>query len=127
MNFRDQPVECTVCAKPFIFTVTEQRRLHESGQPVFDPESNEIVALKKCPSCRLRDPETGRWTGRIKWFSHEKGYGFIVKPDANEIFFHRSQVVDEPLVELKEGASVTFEEVETDRGSEARQVRVESE
>jgi len=127
MNFRDQPVECTVCGKPFIFTVTEQRRLHELGQPVFDPESREIVAPKKCPSCRLRDPETGRWTGRIKWFSHEKGYGFIVKPDADEIFFHRSQVVDEPLAELKEGASVTFEEVETDRGSEARQVRVESE
>jgi CspA family cold shock protein len=127
MNFRDRLVECTVCGKKFVFTVTEQRQLHESGHAVLDPETNEIVPPEKCPSCRLRDPETGRWTGRIKWFSYEKGYGFIVKPDADEIFFHRSQVIDEPLVELKEGAPVTFEEVDTDRGAEARQIRVGAE
>ena len=128
MNFRDRPVTCSACEKMYIFTVTEQRQLSESGQAVLDPQSNEIVPPTNCPSCRLRDPETGRWSGRIKWFSHEKGYGFIAKPDSsNEVFFHRSQVVDEPPVSLEEGAPVTFEQVSTDRGEEARQVRVESE
>jgi CspA family cold shock protein len=73
----------------------------------------------------VRDPESGRWSGRIKWFSLEKGYGFIVKPDAGEIFFHRSQVLDAALDSLQEGATVTFEQIVTDRGTEARKVRVE--
>jgi CspA family cold shock protein len=126
MNFRDRPVSCSECDKTFIFTVTEQRRLQESGQDVRDPQSNEIVPPSSCPSCRQRDPKTGRWSGQIKWFNPEKGYGFIVKPNADEIFFHRSQVIDEPLVSLDEGSSVTFEQVSTDRGEEARQVKVES-
>ena len=127
MNFRDRPETCSACGKTYFFTVTEQRQLSESGQAVLDPQSNEIVPAANCPSCRLRDPETGRWSGRIKWFSDEKGYGFIAKPDFNEVFFHRSHVVDEPPVSLEEGASVTFEQVSTERGEEARQVQVESE
>jgi CspA family cold shock protein len=126
MNFRDRPVTCSVCGKTYIFTVTEQRQLSESGQAVLDPQADEIEPPANCPSCRLRDPETGRWSGRIKWFSQEKGYGFIAKPNSDEVFFHRSQVVDEPLVSLEEGTPVTFEQVSTDRGEEARQVQVES-
>ena len=125
MNYRDQPVICAVCGKTFIFTVTEQRQLQRSHRDAYDPQTDQIIAPTRCPSCRLRDPETGRWSGRIKWFSYEKGYGFIVKPNADEIFFHRSQVIDEPLVSLQEGAAVTFEQIVTDRGTEAQQVRVE--
>ncbi len=127
MNFRDKPVTCTVCGKTFIFTVTEQRQLYQSGQAAVEPHSNEIVPPTRCPSCRLQDAETGRWFGRIKWFSYEKGYGFIVKPNADEIFFHRSQVVDESMVSLDEGVPVSFEQISTEKGEEAQQVRVESE
>ncbi len=116
MNFRDQRLTCTVCAKAFIFTVTEQRQLVESGQ--------EAVPPAQCSTCRTRDPETGRWTGRVKWFSGEKGYGFIVKPDGDEIFFHRSQVIDGLLVSIEEGTQVTFDQVSTERGAEANQVKV---
>jgi CspA family cold shock protein len=117
MNFRDQQLTCTVCGKTFIFTVTEQRKLHESGQ--------EEVSTK-CRDCRVRDPETGRWSGQVKWFSYEKGYGFIVKPNGDEVFFHRSQVVDELSASLEEGMPVTFDQITTMRGPEARQVNVES-
>jgi CspA family cold shock protein len=135
MNFRDQALTCAVCGKTFIYTVTEQRQLYEAGKGVRESslapsagmdESDTIAPPTKCPDCRLQDPETGRWSGRIKWFSYEKGYGFIVKSNADEIFFHRSQVVDEPLTNLAEGTPVTFQEATTDRGAEARQVRVES-
>lgn len=125
MNFRDRPATCTACGKTFIFTVTEQRQLNESGQAVLEPDTNEIAPPEQCPSCRHRDPATGRWSGRIKWYNPEKGYGFIVKQGADEIFFHRSQVVDEALVSLDEGVAVSFEQVSTDRGEEARQVKVE--
>lgn len=117
MNFRDQQLTCTVCEKSFIFTVTEQRRLNELGR--------EIVPPTQCPSCRLRDPETGRWSGRVKWFSREKGYGFIVKPDGEEIFFHRSNVVEGALASLEDGTPVVFEQIEGVKGPEARQVEVE--
>lgn len=118
MNFRDQQLTCTVCGKKFVFTVTEQRQLHESGQEAAPPS--------QCAGCRFCDPETGRHSGQIKWYNHEKGYGFIVKPNGDEVFFHRSQVVDEMLVSLDEGVAVTFEQASTQRGPEAHQVRVES-
>lgn len=119
MNFRDKALTCAVCGKRFVFTVTEQRRLDAAGQEIHDPAN--------CPTCRQRDPETGRWSGQIKWFNPEKGYGFIVKPDSGEVFFHRSQVIDAAIESLQEGAAVTFEEVATDRGAEARQVTVAAE
>jgi cold shock CspA family protein len=127
MNFRDQQVTCSVCEKPFIFTVTTQRRLHESGQAVRDQQTGDLVPPDQFPSCRLRYPDTGRWSGHSKWFSHEKGYGFIVKPDADEVFFHRSQVIDDELVSLEDGLPVTFEQVTTEKGDEAQKVRVETE
>ncbi len=117
MSFRDQRVTCSVCEKTFIFTVTEQRQLARSGQDVAPPT--------QCAGCRTRDPETGRWTGQVKWFSGEKGYGFIVKADGGEVFFHRSQVTDALLTTLEEGTPVTFELVTTERGPEANQIQVE--
>jgi cold shock protein len=116
MNFRDQKLTCEVCSNSFIFTVTEQRVMHEAGQ--------EIVAPARCPDCRMSDPETGRCSGRIKWFNHERGYGFIVKPNGGEVFFHRSHVIGEPLVSLDEGLPVTFKEMQASKGPEAHEVKV---
>ncbi len=118
MNFRDQMLTCETCGETFIWTVTKQRQLHNQGK--------ELEAPSECPTCKQRDPETGRWHGQIKWFSSEKGYGFIAKPDGNEIFVHRSQIIDQDLSELDEGTSVSFDERETDKGSEAIEVKIES-
>ena len=117
MNFSDQLVTCGVCEKTFVFTVTEQRRLAKSEQ--------DVAPSSQCAGCRTRDPETGRWSGRVKWFNGEKGYGFIVKADGGEVFFHRSQITDELVTVLEEETPVTFELVTTERGPEANQVQVE--
>lgn len=126
MNFRDRHASCETCGKTYVFTVTQQRQLYEAGKAVLDPDSNEPVAPRECSSCRMRDPESGRWSGSVKWFNAEKGYGFIAKPNSDEVFFHRTQVDSADLVNLDEGAVVTFEEISTDRGAEARNVKVES-
>jgi len=118
MNFQDQMLTCELCSQTFIWTVTEQRQLHNQDQ--------ELVAPARCTTCRLRDPETGRLLGHVKWFNSEKGYGFISKPDGSEIFFHRSQIVAEELVDLAEGTLVSFDERETAKGVEATEVKVES-
>jgi len=125
MNFRDRHVSCEACGKTFVFTVTEQRQLFESGKTMLGSDSSEPTAPKECPSCRMRDPETGRWSGSVKWYNAEKGYGFIVKPNSDEVFFHRTKVDSADLESLDEGVAVTFEEISTDRGAEARNVKVE--
>jgi len=119
MNFRDQLIPCELCDKPFVFTVTEQRRLHAAGQETTPPA--------RCPGCRLRDPQTGRWSGQVKWFSQEKGYGFIARADDEEVFFHRSQVARDALALLQEGTRVAFDQISTPRGQEAQDVQIVSE
>lgn len=119
MNFRDQPLTCTMCRRTFVFTVTEQRKLYSLGEEIIPPE--------RCSRCLFRDAETGRSTGEVKWFNFEKGYGFIVKPDNTELFFHRTQVVDQStLRSLREGTPVTFEEVAAERGPEAHRVELDT-
>ena len=53
--------------------------------------------------------------GRVRWFSEERGYGFI--EDREEDFFvHYTEVVGEGLWTLEEGSAVEFEIVEGRRG-----------
>lgn len=59
--------------------------------------------------------------GKIKWYSFDKGYGFIEGEDGNDYFVHHTQVPEN--VRLDEGESVTFDTAETERGKQARNVR----
>lgn len=62
-------------------------------------------------------------TGRVKWFSPEKGFGFIrVDPDI-EVFVHYSQIECDGYRMLHEEELVEFDLVESERGYEARNVR----
>lgn len=57
--------------------------------------------------------------GTVKWFSQDKGYGFI-SPDngGKDVFVHVTAVEKAGLRGLKEGQRVSFD-VETQRGKEA--------
>ena len=106
MNFRDQRVTCSVCEKDFIFTVTEQRQIYASGQA--DSGLAGIVPPAECPSCRRQEPQTGRASGRIKWFSEEKGHGFIEREGGSDLFVHHSYIRGEGYRSLQAGQSVAF-------------------
>lgn len=67
------------------------------------------------------DPMTGKYIGRIKWYNMKKGYGFILRGGDEEIFFHRSGAVGDP-VELLEGQWVLYDVEDTDKGPEATDV-----
>lgn len=54
--------------------------------------------------------------GTVKWFSAEKGYGFIEKEDGGDIFVHFSAIQSDGFRTLTEGQSVTFDVVEGERG-----------
>ncbi|HSB05964.1 MAG TPA: cold shock domain-containing protein [Thermodesulfobacteriota bacterium] len=52
----------------------------------------------------------GSWNGkgRIKWFSDQKGFGFIEVKDEKDVFVHRTAIQGEGFT-LKEGDEVEFE------------------
>ena len=64
-------------------------------------------------------------TGTVKWFSDEKGYGFITPDDGSkDVFVHFSNIVGEGFRSLSEGAKVEYEEREGQKGPEATNVTV---
>ncbi len=60
--------------------------------------------------------------GKVKWFSAEKGYGFIEREGGDDVFVHFSAIVDEGFKTLSEGQAVEFEIVEGARGPQAANV-----
>jgi CspA family cold shock protein len=61
-------------------------------------------------------------SGTVRWFSEEKGYGFI-EPDEGEeeIFVHYTEVEGEGFRSLKEGERVSYEPARSSRGARRRQ------
>ena len=61
--------------------------------------------------------------GKVKWFNTTKGYGFI-QPDegGKDLFVHHTEVVGSGFKSLTEGAKVSFESRDGQKGPEATQV-----
>ena len=60
--------------------------------------------------------------GKVKWFSPEKGYGFIAREGGDDVFVHFSAIQDEGFKTLNEGQDVEFEIVDGARGPQAANV-----
>ena len=61
-------------------------------------------------------------TGKVKWFSDSKGYGFIEAEDGTDVFVHHADIQAEGFKSLSEGDAVTFEIVQGDKGPRASNV-----
>ena len=60
--------------------------------------------------------------GKVKWFSAEKGYGFIEREDGGDVFVHFSAIQSEGFKTLEEGQAVEFDVVQGNRGEQAANV-----
>jgi CspA family cold shock protein len=62
--------------------------------------------------------------GTVKWFSNEKGYGFIERGNGEpDVFVHFSAIHGEGYKSLTEGQHVSFEVVQGDKGLQASNVQ----
>jgi CspA family cold shock protein len=61
--------------------------------------------------------------GTVKWFSNEKGFGFISRDDGDDVFVHHSAIEMEGYRTLAEGQKVQFEIVDGPKGKQASNVR----
>jgi CspA family cold shock protein len=60
--------------------------------------------------------------GTVKWFSNEKGFGFIEREDGDDVFVHFSQISADGYKTLEQGQKVSFEITEGPKGLQASQV-----
>jgi len=64
----------------------------------------------------------GHSTGTVKWFSAEKGYGFIARSDGVDVFVHQSAIQAEGYRTLQEGQQVEFDVEQGAKGLKATNV-----
>jgi CspA family cold shock protein len=60
--------------------------------------------------------------GKVKWFSAQKGYGFIECEDGQDVFVHFSAIKSEGYKTLEEGQKVQFDIVQGEKGPQAKDV-----
>lgn len=60
--------------------------------------------------------------GQVKWFSDQKGYGFITPENGNDVFVHHSAIQGEGYKSLAEGQQVEFEITKGPKGEQATNV-----
>jgi CspA family cold shock protein len=63
-------------------------------------------------------------TGTVKWFSDDKGYGFITPDEGEDLFVHHSGIAGSGFKTLAEGAKVEFDLTQGQKGPQATNVQV---
>ena len=62
--------------------------------------------------------------GKVKWFSDQKGYGFITPDDGGaDLFVHHTGIIAEGFKTLSEGQAVEYEVTQTEKGPKAINVK----
>ena len=62
--------------------------------------------------------------GTVKWFDPRRGYGFIERKGAGDVFVHFSEIQQEGFKTLETGDKVSFEVEESERGQKAVKIKV---
>ena len=60
-----------------------------------------------------------RASGTVKWFSQEKGFGFVTREDGTDVFVHHSGISGRGFKTLEQGERVEFDVIEEPKGLKA--------
>lgn len=64
------------------------------------------------------------YTGVVKWFDNERGFGFISTNQGNDVFLHHSQIKEQGNdKDVHEGESVSFDIIQNEKGPSAVNVQ----
>jgi cold shock protein len=95
----------------------------QAGHPL---SGNAVPAPARSRSPRThstRSKEAAMTTGTVKWFSDDKGFGFIAPDDGSkDVFVHHSQITGSGFKTLAEGAKVSYVTEAGPKGPSATQV-----
>jgi CspA family cold shock protein len=94
-------------------------KLRAVPSPAIRPEATEQLAGSRRP----RREGIAVATGTVKWFSPEKGFGFISQEDGPDVFVHFSAIAGEGYKNLEENQKVEFEVTQGPKGPQASSVR----
>jgi len=61
--------------------------------------------------------------GTVKWFNDAKGFGFLSRPNGEDVFVHFSAIQGDGFRSLQEGQAVVFSVVKGPKGFQAENVR----
>ena len=62
--------------------------------------------------------------GTVKWFNDAKGFGFIEQDNGPDVFVHFSEIQGDGFKTLDEGAEVSFDVIDGDKGPKAENIVV---
>jgi CspA family cold shock protein len=62
--------------------------------------------------------------GTVKWFNDAKGYGFVSRPNGEDVFVHFSAIQSAGFKSLQEGQAVQFDVVKGPKGMQAENVQL---
>jgi CspA family cold shock protein len=63
-------------------------------------------------------------TGTVKWFSDDKGFGFVTPDEGGkDLFVHHTGIAGDGFRSLVEGAKVSYDEQQSDKGPKAVNVQ----
>lgn len=60
--------------------------------------------------------------GTVKWFSNQKGYGFISTEEGKDVFVHHTAIQGDGYKTLAQGQAVEFEVIQGAKGEQAANV-----
>ncbi len=67
----------------------------------------------------MEQENLGRFEGKVKWFSDQKGYGFIARDNSGDVFVHHSAIQMKGFRTLKEGECVSYDLLQSPKGLQA--------
>ena len=114
---------CLECQNEFVFTGFQQKKAKLENEAVDIPSYCLVCQLQKA-RLQAKERESRTFRGRIKWFNHRRGIGFIKSDDGDEIFLHHSGIENKRHKRLKRGQQVQFQVEKSKKGLQATQLTI---